>query len=461
MTRSPDPNRIACACAPSELLLPEHSSDAASVVLDRMGTTTAVMHSAMGQRLSVAGADAHFDSTDGGLMVAFAGELRNRSTLARCYLHRADASESEIICAMYRKLKPRQLVTKLLGDWALVGYDREQERAFGARSGAVPLFTGKLANGSIVLSTFRPADSCKVDWKHSLKEVPAAHYVFGWRKLPEPLEFVPAEFEEDKHAIAHAERAAIRAMDGLPTQQLMGSRPMLKLNPLTPEQKSALLAARAAPTPTREIRKIPEHETAMAASPSKDPDAGRSERSNWWRRDVAAVAVTAPTTPPPKSHARPAKQPRRSPARPTSASTAAARSRTLPTADTKGSNTKRHKPRKVSPSPAGKETAAKAQPTRMSPTKANLPRVDSKRELIEEAVSTMHRIASGLLLSELGADEKEQCLSPSCSVAFGLAELALADDGVGSPRAAWEGRVKLPRRDSQNLLANGLRLVTM
>ena len=69
---------------------------------------------------------------------------------------------------------------------------------------------GKLANGSIVLSTFRPADSCKVDWKHSLKEVPAAHYVFGWRKLPEPLEFVPAEFEEDKHVRKHL-RALLRS----------------------------------------------------------------------------------------------------------------------------------------------------------------------------------------------------------------------------------------------------------
>ena len=71
---------------------------------------------------------------------------------------------------------------------------------------------GKLLNGTIVLTTFDLAQdtSMPLEWKVELTQVPVSHYVFGWRKLPEPLEFVPAEFEEDKHVRKHL-RALLRS----------------------------------------------------------------------------------------------------------------------------------------------------------------------------------------------------------------------------------------------------------
>ena len=132
------PHRLACVCLPSELYLPVGSNEAAGAILEHAGGKNGVdgvsVRTGLDHRLGLQGPRTHVDNTDGQLIMSFAGNLANLHTLAATYLPgQVTVCPAELLCAMYHELQPRQLASKLLGDWTLVGYDLGQERAFGAQ----------------------------------------------------------------------------------------------------------------------------------------------------------------------------------------------------------------------------------------------------------------------------------------------------------------------------------------
>lgn len=150
-THTPTP-LLACVCPPVELLLhgviAERNSAAAvlaSIIASSMADSSET-HLALAGRAGIAAAGTTNVSVhctaDERLLFGFAGTLENRSSIAHEFDLMEDDSDSTMVAALYRKLKPRQLVAKLQGRWTLVAFDLNQERAFGASSedGIIPLY---------------------------------------------------------------------------------------------------------------------------------------------------------------------------------------------------------------------------------------------------------------------------------------------------------------------------------
>lgn len=425
------PNQIACICAPTELLLPTGSNERAPEVLTRLGVDTSHdfrMKVALSGRAGVSSgmnATSHFDE-EGKMLLAFTGAIENHATLASSYLDgREGVTSAELVCAMYRALPPRQVAAKLRGDWALVGYDIRQERAFGARSGensTIPLFQGKLANGTVVLSTFKMTretsrNSHSFEWERNLLEIPPSHYVFGWRKLQFPLLYTASPDDPSQAQVVCAVR---QALIGMPTEQLTATR--ILSEPSGMWKRDVPISANldfSTPTPPSTPPSL------VKARFMKQARIHIAGNTNVQRHSIKALSADAsPYVPTPHENTQLTNK-HRSP--------------------TTSSHKRRPSARGRNNNPAPNRSTPRAVTATVAEENKSNKRFASSRLQIEEVVSTLHRIASGILLPEV-------CKESDCSV-----QERTNVELPSRPRTR-QGRVSHPRRANQ---ASQTRLVTI
>jgi len=154
------------------------------------------------------------------LVVAFCGYLTNLEELTTKMLYKELCEvgylpernlNARVVGMLYAKTHdPSQVVAKLRGIFSFAVLDTESVRVFAARdnSGSMPLFQGRLPDGTLVVSNFTP-EGLEME-----VEVPSGHYIFGNRRANVPHKFSPA-LDELQRAMTHAHSAAHHALEGL------------------------------------------------------------------------------------------------------------------------------------------------------------------------------------------------------------------------------------------------------
>eukprot|EP00242_Pyramimonas_sp_CCMP2087_P003279 CAMPEP_0198229728 /NCGR_PEP_ID=MMETSP1445-20131203/114274_1 /TAXON_ID=36898 /ORGANISM="Pyramimonas sp., Strain CCMP2087" /LENGTH=610 /DNA_ID=CAMNT_0043910201 /DNA_START=287 /DNA_END=2119 /DNA_ORIENTATION=+ len=154
------------------------------------------------------------------LIVAFCGYLTNLEELTTKMLYKELCEvgylpernlSARVVGMLYAKTHdPSQVVAKLRGTFSFAVLDTESVRVFAARdnSGSMPLFQGRLPDGTLVVSNFTP-EGLEME-----EEVPSGHYIFGNRRANVSHKFSPA-LDELQQATTHAHSAACHALEGL------------------------------------------------------------------------------------------------------------------------------------------------------------------------------------------------------------------------------------------------------
>jgi len=220
---------------------------------------------------------------------------------------------------------PMKVLSKLQGQFSFAVMDTESVRIFAARdnAGGMPLYQGRLPDGTLVVSNFTP-EGLEME-----VEVPGGHYLFGNRRGNVPQKFSPA-LEDLERDTTKAQSAAMRALEGLTIK-----RTPLVLNStftvvVSKAQKRHSAKTRAEPATAHRpsANNKPSHAkpsgVASAAgssrnkhatnSKSRRPDTpgvvavasrsndGRADGSAWWRKAAppqkSAPVTIADTTPP-------------------------------------------------------------------------------------------------------------------------------------------------------------------
>lgn len=239
------------------------------------------------------------------LIVAFCGELTNLEQLVTKTLFEEMAYagglpeanlSARVVGTLYTKLQePEKVVAKLRGTFAFVVHDTATVRMFAARdnSGDLPLYQGRLEDGTVVVSNYRP-EGFDMD-----TEVPAGHFVFGNSRLSVPQKFSPA-LGDIQQARTQAQAAASRALEGL----LGAKREPLKL--VNNDERFTVVVSKAQKRKAKarmesakaNMAKIEVHQpirryvhTTPASkgkkiAPSGNPagNPGRADKCNWWRK---------------------------------------------------------------------------------------------------------------------------------------------------------------------------------
>mmetsp|Transcript_35957 Transcript_35957/g.49919 ORF Transcript_35957/g.49919 Transcript_35957/m.49919 type:complete len:431 (-) Transcript_35957:159-1451(-) len=283
--------RIALVCTPTELNLEDKSTldnSSYGILNSAFNCEEIVLVGQAGIASSVQqGMEQHVYS-DGQTVIAFSGTLLNFENLMSTYM-KSDSPVSNIaqlLCVMFKQMNPRKLANILKGEFTFILFDTVQMRAMAVRdgSGTIPLKQGQFENGSIIVTNFdfeMPKETTNL-----LCEVPAGNYIFGWKKLSISHPITPV-IDVCSPSTLDANVAAQRALEGILT-----SRPHpLKVAPSTKKlsmNKIHRTLMTLSPPPVRfdvtasefNDRKIPTLDRGLS---------GRSDRSSWWRRDEVSV----------------------------------------------------------------------------------------------------------------------------------------------------------------------------